>query len=213
MSSEWTSRWTKRMLAVALAMALGILVVPAGKALAQETVPEERTLYFELTIEGEPPAGTTFSAVAPGANITDLADPDGDGVYTGSLEADLRNYPRCIPVQVFGKPPGPPPLAPDEVSYPIRDETRFCFEDGDVFSASYSFKNGEGASASASASASPEASVPSEQQYVPKDTPPPEPGATLPATSGPALLPTIATAVLVGSGVVAGLVVLRRPRR
>lgn len=206
-----SSRWTKRMLAVAVAgsltMALGILVVPADKALAQEAVPEYRTLYFELTVEGEPPAGATFSALAPGANITELTDPDGDGVYTGSLPAEGDNYPPCGPIEVFGK------NSPDELSYEIRYEPRFCFEDGDTFSASYSFENGEGASASASASALPEASVPSEQQYVPKDTAPPEPGASLPATGGPALLPATAAAVLVSSGVVAGLVVLRRPRR
>ena len=108
---------------------------PGGSTEAQgeEAIPEDRTLNFELAVEGEPPAGATFSAVAPGANITELTDPDGDDVYTGSLTATAGSYPRCVPVEVFGK------NSPDEVSYEIWNESRFCFKDGDTFSASYSF--------------------------------------------------------------------------
>jgi Ca2+-binding RTX toxin-like protein len=140
MNGERAIRGTKGMLAVALAgalvLALWILVVPTSGVLAQQAVSEDRMLFFELTVEGEPPAGATFSALAPGANITELTDLDGDGVYTGSLPAGGSGYPRCVPIEVFGK------NSPDELSYEIRYEHRFCFEDGDTFSASYSFENG-----------------------------------------------------------------------
>ena len=46
------------------------------------------TLSFELAVEGEPPAGATFSGFVPaeGGIAVPLADPDGDGLYTGSAE-------------------------------------------------------------------------------------------------------------------------------
>ncbi|MDP8951597.1 MAG: LPXTG cell wall anchor domain-containing protein [Actinomycetota bacterium] len=72
---------------------------------------DEATLSFELTVKGEPPAGTTFLGFIPaeGGFRAPLADPDGDGVYTGS-----------ITVPKF--PPGPRPVPPgiEPVSLPVQ---------------------------------------------------------------------------------------------
>jgi len=125
----------KRLVVLVAMLAMVLAAVPA---LAQEAVPEDRTLYFELTVEGEPPAGATFFALAPVDHPMELTDPDGDGVYTGSLAFPADMYPPCVPVEVFGE------NSPDELSYEIRYEPRFCFEDGDTFSAGYSFAGGEG---------------------------------------------------------------------
>lgn len=60
---------------------LAALLVTSVPAFAQEV-----TLEFELTVEGEPPADATFwgQYLVEGATIP-LEDPDGDGVYTGSM--------------------------------------------------------------------------------------------------------------------------------
>ena len=153
----------KKSLAVSVVMAATVLAA-AVPALAQEAlpgdsneaVPEDRTLYFELAVEGEPPAGANFFAVAPGANTANLTDPGGDGVYNGSLLAPGGDYPRCVPVGVSGK------NSPGEASYEIRYEPRFCFEDGDVFSAGYSFGGGEGTTSIDGGTTPNEITVPSE---------------------------------------------------
>lgn len=46
------------------------------------------TLDFELATEGPPPSGTSFFGFIPaeGGISTQLTDPDGDGLYTGSME-------------------------------------------------------------------------------------------------------------------------------
>lgn len=64
-----------------LAAMLAALLVMSSPASAQEV-----TLDFELTVEGEPPADATFwgQYLVEGATIP-LEDPDGDGVYTGSM--------------------------------------------------------------------------------------------------------------------------------
>ncbi len=68
------------------------------------------TFNFELTVKGEPPAGTRFFGVVPaeGCISVPLSDPDADGLYTGSLDV-----PRF--------PPGPvPPAGTDPVSLPVQ---------------------------------------------------------------------------------------------
>ncbi len=64
------------------------------------------TLAFELTVEGDPPGNASFSAFIPaeGGIRAPLADPDGDGGYTGSVE-------------VFKYAPGGPP---EPVSLPVQ---------------------------------------------------------------------------------------------
>ncbi|MDQ3285441.1 MAG: hypothetical protein M3P92_07055, partial [Actinomycetota bacterium] len=68
------------------------------------------TFDFELSVEGQPPAGTTFFGVVPaeGCISVPLSDPDADGLYAGSLDV-----PRF--------PPGPvPPPDAEPVSLPVR---------------------------------------------------------------------------------------------
>ena len=69
-----------------------------------EPPPEEMaTLSFELAVEGEPPANAAFYGTVPVPGSFDsrvaLADPDGDGLYTGSTT-----------INRFG--PGPRPIPP-----------------------------------------------------------------------------------------------------
>ncbi len=67
------------------------------------------TFDFELTVKGEPPAGTRFFGVVPaeGCISVPLTDPDGDGVFTASLDV-----PRF--------PPGPVPPDAEPVSLPVQ---------------------------------------------------------------------------------------------
>ncbi|MGB3633947.1 MAG: hypothetical protein WA982_07895 [Rubrobacteraceae bacterium] len=66
-----------------------LVLVTMLAALLATSVPafaQEITLDFELTVEGEPPADATFwgQYLVEGATVP-LEDPDGDGVYTGSM--------------------------------------------------------------------------------------------------------------------------------
>ena len=63
---------------------------------------EFATLSFELTVECEPPADATFLGFTSLESLmtTLLTDPDGDGLYTGSMT-------------VAKFPPGPRPVPPD----------------------------------------------------------------------------------------------------
>ena len=80
---------------------------PAETSSAEDTV----TISFEVTVKGEVPEGTTLLGFIPaeGGFRAPLEDPDGDGVYTGS-----------ITVPKF--PPGLRPVPPDAepVSLPVQ---------------------------------------------------------------------------------------------
>ncbi|CAA9445475.1 MAG: hypothetical protein AVDCRST_MAG28-664 [uncultured Rubrobacteraceae bacterium] len=86
---------------------------PPGPPPGEDTV----TLSFELTVKGTPPAGTRFfgSAVGEGGPGTPLTDPDGDGVFTGSV-----TVPRF--------PPGPRPVPPG--AEPVSLSVRIVQENG-----------------------------------------------------------------------------------
>lgn len=62
--------------------------------------PASYTVTFELAVQGQPPAGTTFFAQGPvdprladASNSYQLTDPDGDGVYTASTTVPPGDYP------------------------------------------------------------------------------------------------------------------------
>jgi hypothetical protein len=86
---------------------------PPGETQPAETSPAEDTVTFsfEVTVKGEVPEGTTLLGFIPaeGGFRAPLEDPDGDGVYTGSI-----TVPRF--------PPGPRPVPPDTepVSLPVQ---------------------------------------------------------------------------------------------
>ena len=75
---------------------------------------DRATLSFELTVEGDPPANATFfgnvrtGEGGPGLFVP-LADPDGDGMYTGSTTVDG-----------FGPGPRPVPPGAEPVAAPVR---------------------------------------------------------------------------------------------
>jgi hypothetical protein len=70
-----------------LAAAATVVLVTAAPAFAQQN---EVTVNFELTVEGTPPADATFFGQYPveGTSVR-LTDPDGDGVYTGSMSGGV----------------------------------------------------------------------------------------------------------------------------
>jgi hypothetical protein len=110
---------------IVLVVMLATLLTAAVPALAQEGVsPDEpadgppgpspdtaATLTFELTVKGTPPEGTTFLGFIPaeGGISVPLADPDGDGVYTGGTSLDR-----------FGPGPRPVPPGTEPVSLPVQ---------------------------------------------------------------------------------------------
>ena len=69
------------------------------------------TLNFELAVDGQPPAGTSFFGYIPaeGGIATQLTDPDGDGVYTGGMD-----------VPQYAPGPRPVPEGIDPVTLPVQ---------------------------------------------------------------------------------------------
>ncbi len=107
--SLWTT--TKRAALALLALAL-MLAAATTPALAQEPGPSPdraATFSFELAVECEPPADATFLGFIPaeGGIRAQLTDPDGDGLFTGSVTVDK-----------FG--PGPAPEGTEPVSLPVQ---------------------------------------------------------------------------------------------
>ncbi len=108
------------------------------------------TFDFELTVKGEPPAGTRFFGAVPaeGCISVPLADPDGDGVYTGSLDVPRfppgplppdGTEPVSLPVQIVQAGSGASPCNPTRV---IKDFGTVPAND-DTFKARVNFKGGD----------------------------------------------------------------------
>ena len=91
-----------------------VRVVPADVEDPGGDEDDEATLSFELTVDGDPPAGADFygnvvtGEGGPGLFVP-LADPDGDRVYTGSTTVDR-----------FGPGPRPVPPGVEPISLPVR---------------------------------------------------------------------------------------------
>src|ERR671917_310877 len=85
-------------------------IEPADDSNPDPTTDTRATFGFELTVEGTPPEGARFFGAGPaeGCISVPLADPDGDGVFTGSLD-----------VPRFAPGPVPPPDA-EPVSLPVQ---------------------------------------------------------------------------------------------
>jgi hypothetical protein len=140
---------------VALVGTLVVLLAAAVPALAQQGSPtlpvgatgDTKTVNFELTVEGTPPADATFYAQTVQGAGTFLTDPDSDGIYTGSFTFATANFPEGIPfmiVQATGTrstPLGERPGAPQST---IKDFGVVTPEDGDTLSASVSFEGDQG---------------------------------------------------------------------
>jgi hypothetical protein len=122
--TRWTvARGIVAALMLTLATVLIVFYYTTSPALAQEEAPQEAqeeaqpspsdqaTLSFELTVKGEVPEGTSLLGFVPaeGGITVPLADPDGDGVYTGSTTLDR-----------FGPGPRPVPPGTEPVSLPVQ---------------------------------------------------------------------------------------------
>ena len=135
---------------VGMLMALLVVAVPA---FAQEGITpppgeETVTLSFELIVKGTPPEGTRFfgSAVGEGGPGVPLTDPDGDGIFNGSVTVPkfppgLRPVPPgtppiVLPVRIVQVEQGP--FGPGELSV-IRDFGLIPLDEDKTFSASVSF--------------------------------------------------------------------------
>ena len=119
---------------------------------------EERKIYFELAVEGTPPADAKFFGFVgccgggPGVDPL-LTDTDGDGVYTGAGAYEVTINPdgsvQPLPVAIFGGVAQDPQAAadmellPGEEGLDIVDFGPLAVEDGQTLSVSYSFGTGE----------------------------------------------------------------------
>lgn len=124
-------------------------VEPADGPPPDPTAGTSATFDFELTVKGQPPAGAAFFGVVPaeGCISVPLTDPDGDGVYTGSL--DVPRFPPgpvppdgaepvSLPVQIVQANSGASPCNPTRV---IKDFGTVPAND-DTFKARVNFKRG-----------------------------------------------------------------------
>lgn len=126
--------------AVTLSLAVPALAQSGGE---ETTQPVPVTLDFELTVEGRPPADATFFGQV-GSGMRDvreqLTDPDGDGVYTGSVEYVPGERDGVTILQGNGirysANGSASPGAPETV---IRDFGRTAIEGDRTFSATASF--------------------------------------------------------------------------
>ncbi len=102
------------------------------------------TFSFELVVDGEPPADATFFGVfGYEGGMVQLTDPDGDGLYTGSVETDGSLEPQ--PVQIAQGTGTQPSMVtgvqPGEPITKIKDFGVVPVEEGvNTFSASVSFE-------------------------------------------------------------------------
>lgn len=108
----------------------------------------EATLSFELAVEGESPAGTKFFGVVPaeGCISVPLADPDGDGLYTGSTDVPRfapggAPEPVSLPVQIVQADGEMGPCNPTRV---IEDFGPVKIDGDKTFTASVSFSEDGG---------------------------------------------------------------------
>lgn len=126
-------------------------IEPAEDSNPDPTTDTRATFDFELTVEGTPPEGARFFGAVPaeGCISVPLADPDGDGVFTGSLDVPRfapgpvpppNAEPVSLPVQIVQADSGASPCDPTTV---IRDFGTVLANDN-TFRASTSFEENGG---------------------------------------------------------------------
>ena len=119
-------------------------IQPAGNPNPDESA----KLSFELTVEGEPPAGARFFGAVPaeGCISVPLTDPDGDGLYTGSTNVPKfapggPAEPVSLPVQIVQANSGAGPCNPTSV---IKDFGQVKIDGDKTFSAGIYFADDGG---------------------------------------------------------------------
>jgi uncharacterized membrane protein YgcG len=126
-------------------------IEPADDSNPDPTTDTRATFDFELTVEGTPPEGARFFGAVPaeGCISVPLADPDSDGVFTGSLDVPRfapgpvpppHAEPVSLPVQIVQADSGASPCDPTTV---IRDFGTVPANDN-TFKASASFEGNGG---------------------------------------------------------------------
>ena len=118
-----------------------------------ETAPRDGsvTLDFELTVKGEPPADATFFGMA-GVDLEDiwldesvqLADPDGNGVYTGSIDVPAGRPVTVWITQGTGTREGPNGTLPGQPFTVLKHFGTKTFYEDATFEAGVSFPGNGG---------------------------------------------------------------------
>jgi hypothetical protein len=211
-------------LMVLVAMMVMVLTAAVPAAFAQEveggahdTVAsqqysvEERTVDFELAVEGTPPADATFFGKGPLTGLpVRLADPDGDGIYSGTTTVGVTVNPdgttQPAPVAIFGgvgvTPGGTNPSSrfPGYSSLVVKDFGPTVIEDGQTFRSSVYF----GEISGGTTTTAPGSTTPDPGNGEPGDSG--DEAKALPNTSG-AALPIIGVA---GALLIVGGLLIRR---
>jgi hypothetical protein len=218
---------TMKKLMVLVAMMVMVLTAAVPAAFAQEvedgahgTVAsqqysvEERTVNFELAVEGTPPADATFFGKGPLTGLpVRLADPDGDNTYAGTTTVGVTVNPdgttQPAPIAIFGgvgtTPGGTNPRSkfPGSSSLVVKDFGPTVIEDGQTFKASIYFGEITGGTATTGVTA-PDSMTPDSGNGDPGNSGNPDSddeAKALPETSGAALpILGVAGALLVGGG-------------
>jgi len=121
-----------------------------GLVAGQNYSVEERAVNFEFAVEGEPPTDAMFFAQGPLIGLpVRLADPDGDGIYTGATTVRVTVNPdgttQPAPIAIFGgvgtNPAGTGPGSkfPGYASLVVKDFGPTVIEDGRTLRAGVSF--------------------------------------------------------------------------
>lgn len=119
---------------------LNFLQVAVVRPLDGPLEKEEISISFALTVEGKVPEGTEFFAGASEQTVG-LEDPDGDGVYTGTLTLpeDFADFPVLVAILAG---------TPEDPVQEIKNFGEVMLEDGETFSASISYPDNGGSSSS-----------------------------------------------------------------
>jgi LPXTG-motif cell wall-anchored protein len=123
----------------------------APEASQQQYEVEQRSLNFELTVQGSPPTDVTFFGQGPLIGLpVQLLDPDGDGTYVGNttieVTVNLDGTIQPVPIAIFGgigtNPVGTGPGSkfPGYSSLVVKDFGSTVIRDGQTLRTSISFK-------------------------------------------------------------------------
>ena len=152
----------------------GGIIMDVSRIEPEDAEGAQWTLGFEVAVEGEVPEGTNLSGSLPDGFNVPLADDDGDGVYTGGVTFPARFYDNApqdgasdgpVEVLLYGNTTGTP-----EGYFEIKNFGATPIEDGQTFSASYSFEGATGV----------------EEQTTPVEATSPSGGTTMGETTAPA---------------------------
>jgi hypothetical protein len=146
----------RRFILVLTVVTIVKVIMTAAPVFAQEASPqqyevEQRSVNFELTVQGTPPADTTFFGQGPLMGLpVQLVDPDGDSIYTGNTTVKVTVNPdgttQPVPIAIFGgigtnpAGTGPGSKLPGYSSLVVKDFGPTVIRDGQTLRSRISFK-------------------------------------------------------------------------